>query len=98
MTAWDEHFKNRKWRVLKEADGRVLCRAPEGDTPAYAVFKAGHFELEGNGVFQSPLSFNKGKSGVLLQEVRDGADVPFSVIPVGRKIFPRVRAAGALVG
>lgn len=103
MTAWDEHFKNRRWRVLAEADGRVTCGtfgAPGalGENPVCAVFKKGHFEFEGDGVFQSPLSFNKGRRGVLLQEVADGADVPGSVIPVGEKALPRIKAAGALVG
>lgn len=90
-SSWDEYFLSRKWRVLAEADGlREVGGVP-------VIFKAGHFEVGGEGVFQSPLSFNKGRRGVLLQEVADGADVPCSVIPIGEKILPRVRAAGALV-
>lgn len=94
-TVWKEHFGNgRKWRVLTEATGTVTADPVRG---VKVVYRRGHFKIEGPGVFQSPLSFNKGKGGVLLQEVRGGADVPGSCVPVGEKILPRVKAEGAFV-
>lgn len=91
---WDELFKGRTWRVLTEATGTVTTDPVAGTR---VIFRRGHFEIEGPGVFQSPLSANKGKRGVLLQETRDGEDVAGSRIPVGEKILPRARVAHALI-
>lgn len=95
MSAWDELFGSRKWRVAREVTGVVSWPSP-GD-PINVYFKAGHFEIEGPGVFQSPLSSNKGKRGVLLREVADSQDVPGSYLWVGEKVVLRIREAGALV-
>lgn len=91
MSAFTDLFGGRTWRVLAEADGTVAT--PGG---IRVEFRRGHFEVAPPGAYQSPLSANKGRRGVLLQETSGGRDVPGSRVPVGEKILPRVRAAGAL--
>src|SRR5215475_11997765 len=91
MAAWDELFGERQRRVAKEVTG--LAEPAPGVT---VTFTAGRFAIDGPGAFQSPLSFNKGKSGILLQEVSGGKEVPVALIPIGASMMNRVRAAGAL--
>ncbi len=91
MAAWDELFETRKWRVMKEVTG-----SREVAPGVTVTFTAGRFAIDGPGAFQSPLSFNKGKGGVLLQEVASGKDVPGSLITIGTAMLNRVKAAGAL--
>jgi hypothetical protein len=81
----------RKWRVFTEATGEVTT--PEGVT---VTFDKGHFEIARPGVFQSPISFNVGRRGVLLQEVLAGVDVHGSQAAVGEKVAVQARADGAL--
>lgn len=92
MTAtFDDVFGKRRWRVLTELSGETSVNG------SVVTFSKGHFTVGEGGCFQSPISPNKGKSGVALQEITpDGQDIPGSIIPVGERVLPRIRAAGAL--
>jgi len=86
--AWDELFGGgRKWRVAEELTG-VLTEA------GYTVtFKRGWFELPVGAAYQSLLSTNLGRRGLVLQETdaRGVSDVPGSRIAVGAGSVRRAR-------
>ena len=88
---WDEYFGTRFWRVATEVSGT------DESGGAKIVFDKGRFGIWPHagltGVFQSPLSTNKGRRGVLLQEVDgEGRDIEGSVLPVGDRAFKRAQA------
>jgi hypothetical protein len=65
---WEEYFSARHWRVAAEYTGT---------SPGGVEFRKGKFELPLGQVYDSPLSANRGRRGVLLQEVNaDGNDIP----------------------
>ena len=64
---WDEYFSDRRWRIAAEYTGT---------SPGGVDFRKGRFELPVGQVYESPLSANRGRRGVLLQEVdADGRDI-----------------------
>lgn len=65
---WEEYFGGgRRWRVAAEYTGT---------SPGGVVFRRGRFELPPNQAYESPLSANRGRRGVLLQEVdAEGHDI-----------------------
>lgn len=87
---WDEYFGTRKWRVASEVTGT--------DREESVIFAKGKFEIDGDGVFHSPLSSARGRKGVLLQEVdpRTGDDIAGSRIAVGVVVFRKARREGAV--
>lgn len=66
---WDEYFGGgRHWRLATEYTGT---------SPGGVEFRKGRFELPVGKVYESPLSANRGRRGVLLQEVNaQGKDIP----------------------
>ena len=96
MTAWDEFFGSRAWRIAEEVNGVVEVSPAAGVSVS---FSRGRFAVAGPGAFQSPFSPNKGRRGVLLQEV-DAAhrerDIPGSYVVVGDTLLSRARHSGAL--
>lgn len=69
MKQW---FGARHWRVATEVSS-------ETDD---VVIAAGEFWTKGGKVFQTPLG-HKGRHGYIMQEVRDGVDVPGSRVTFG---------------
>jgi hypothetical protein len=99
---WEELFGGgRRWRVCEELTGRV---AADGFLDGklvpglLVVFERGTFECPA-GAYQSVLSTNKAKRGVVLQETTpDGsADIPFSRVAVGAPAVQRARERYAAV-
>jgi hypothetical protein len=87
VSAREEYFAgDRAWRVLEEVTG--VAEEPGGVT---VTFARGQFTIV-NGVFQSPLSHNRGRRGVVLQEVTPGSEG--AIIAVGDAACARARAAG----
>jgi hypothetical protein len=88
---WDEYFKGRHWRVAEELTGTVKIKVKGG---AYipVTFNRGAFRVAAPGAFVSPLSTNKGRTGMVLQET-DATGV--TDIPGGRVAFgaPAVQKA-----
>jgi hypothetical protein len=100
---WDELFGGgRKWRVAEEVSGTQLSR---GDRDGAVVrdipvtFTRGRFELPEGAAYQSLLSTNRGRRGVLLVETSpDGSsDVPGSRIAVGEAALLKAREQYAAV-
>jgi hypothetical protein len=94
---WDEFFADRKWRVAEELTGDVHAdgfHAGEVVQPGIRVtFRKGCFEIEAPGAFQSILSTNQGRRGVVLQET-DGSgaqDIPGSRIALGYIALDKAR-------
>jgi len=77
-------FRDRHWRVSTEITGD---RTKDGHKIFY--FK-GFFQVEGPGVFQTPLR-HKGRKGYLIQETgADGKDLPGTKpVPFGRTVLER---------
>lgn len=86
---WEELFGGRKWRVAEEVTGVVHADGfHDGALMQGSIrvtFASGRFEIEPPGAYQSILSTNQGRRGVLLQETdASGAtDIPGSRIAVG---------------
>lgn len=95
MTAWEEFFGDRAWRIAEEVNGVVEVDPSAGVSVS---FSRGRFAVSGTGVFQSPFSSNKGKRGVLLQELDTSRerDIPGSYVVVGDTLLSRARSSGAL--
>jgi hypothetical protein len=101
---WDTLFAGRKWRVAEEMTGTVSYPVPgpdkrrRGEVVA-VVFSRGEFELPPGTAYQSPLSTNLGRRGVLLQETdaEGAADVLGSRLAVGRASVSRAREQYAAV-
>lgn len=92
---WEELFGGgRKWRVAEEVTGTHTTRAVRGRPAVTVVFNRGHFTVAAPGAFQSPLSTNLGRNGVLLVETSaDGSlDLPGSRLAVGAPAVKRARA------
>ena len=95
---WGTLFGGRKWRVAEELTGRVTVRALMNDgskrRPTVTVeFRRGEFELPAGFAYQSPLSTNFARRGVVLQET-DAAgalDVPGSRIAIGAVAVEQAR-------
>lgn len=89
---WEELFRGRKWRVAEEVSGTVTVPKRRGQPEITITFRRGSFTVSAPGAFQSPLSTNKGLSGVLLQETDDSGsvDYPGTRMAVGA---PAVRKA-----
>lgn len=102
LDRWEELFGGgRRWRVCEELTGRVAADGVLGGkvVPGLAViFDRGTFECPG-GAYQSVLSTNKARRGVVLQETNaDGsADIPFSRVAVGVPAMQRAREQYAAV-
>jgi hypothetical protein len=75
---WDELFYERRWRVGEEYTGAVR------DGGVTVTFDRGRFSIEG-GAYQSPLSTNRGRHGVLLIETDAGGAADLAG-PDGRKV------------
>ena len=89
---WAELFRGRKWRVLEEATGQVR-RTASGGSPVTITYHRGVFTFSPPGSYSSPLSTNKGRRGLVLQET-DAAgtdDIPGSRIVVGEPAVKRAR-------
>lgn len=90
---WEELFgAGRKWRVAEEVSGDVTTPARRGRPAVTVKFTRGLFAVAAPGAYQSPLSTNLGRNGVLLQETDDSgaSDIPGSRMAVGA---PAVRKA-----
>lgn len=90
---WAELFSGRKWRVLEEASGQVT-RVASGGSAVTVTFWRGAFTVSPPGSFCSPLSTNKGRRGLVLQETDQAGsgDIPGSRIVVGEPAVKRARA------
>lgn len=90
---WEELFGGgRKWRVAEEVTGTVTIPKRRGTPEVVITFTRGYFAVAAPGAFQSPLSTNKGRAGVLLQETDDSGtlDYPGERMAVG---VPAVKKA-----
>jgi hypothetical protein len=87
---WETLFRDRKWRVAEEFTGTV--RAP-GYRGIKVTFARGRFELPPGVAFQSPVSTNMGRRGVLLVETSaDGSsDLPGSRLTLGEAAVKKAR-------
>lgn len=100
---WDEFFGTRKWRVAEELTGTVHAdgfHAGEMVQPSIRVtFAKGCFEIEPPGAFQSILSTNQGRRGVVLQETDESGahDIPGSRIALGYIALDKARSKYAAV-
>lgn len=89
---WEELFRGRKWRVAEEVSGEVTIPKRRGQPEIVITFRRGNFTVAAPGAFQSPLSTNKGRAGVLLVETDSSGsvDYPGTRMAVGA---PAVRKA-----
>lgn len=96
---WEELFRGRKWRVAEEVTGTVTIPRRRGQPEVIVTFNRGHFAVTAPGAFQSPLSTNKGRTGVLLVETdADGvADLPGTRMAVGAPAVKKARQEYAAV-
>lgn len=86
---WDKWFAGRKWRIAKEISGTTKVTRNN----VTVKFRNGKFELAAPGVYVSPLSQNKARRGVLLQEVDVFSlqDIPGSLYPFGEPVVAEAR-------
>jgi hypothetical protein len=84
---WEELFRNRSWRVAEELTGEIE------DQGIKVTFKRGTFIIDAPGAFASPVSTNRGRAGIVLQEMTamDGQDIPGSRMAFGVKAVERAR-------
>lgn len=94
---WEELFRGRRWRVAEEVSGTVTIPKRRGIPEVVITFSRGNFTVAAPGAFQSPLSTNKGRAGVLLVETDDSGsrDFPGTRMAVGA---PAVRKARQVYG
>lgn len=86
---WEELFGGgRKWRVAEEVSGEVT------EAGWTVRFDRGRFETPPGAAYQSLLSTNLGRRGVVLQETdaAGAVDVPGSRIAVGEAAVSRARS------
>lgn len=91
---WEELFGGgRRWRVAEEVTGTHVTRARRGVPAVTITFARGLFTVAAPGAYLSPLSTNRGRNGVLLQEtdVTGSADIPGSRLAVGAPAVSKAR-------
>jgi hypothetical protein len=91
---WEELFGGgRRWRVAEEVSGTVTIPRRRGQPAVTITFTRGNFTVAAPGAYQSPLSTNKGRTGVLLVETDDAgaADYPGTRMAVGAPAVKRAR-------
>jgi hypothetical protein len=88
---WEALFSGRKWRVAEELTGTVAVPGQQGVS---VIFQRGRFEVNAPGAFQSPLSTNLGRRGVVLKETdaEGKTDLPGSRITVGAAALKKAAA------
>ena len=94
---WEELFAERRWRVAAELTGIVHADGHhEGKVlvaGAPVTFDKGAFELPAGCAYQSVLSTNKARRGIMLQETSQAGDedIPGSRIALGAPAVKRAR-------
>lgn len=86
----DDWFKDRRWRVLTEADGEGSVTDVKTGQTVPVMFRKGRFRVEPPFAFASPLG-NTGRNGVMLVEI-DSQDHDLPVMhPFGESVVKKAR-------